>query len=82
MLTRRHALTMFGVSGLSGLALSCRQRPTDADGLIRAWFRERRLPEPSPVDIEAVRAYLSRQPLAEDPSLQPGLLFNPEVDLG
>jgi len=80
--TRRAILSTLSAGTFAGLTATCRDTGKDLDHVIRAWFRANHLDEPSRADLTAIREYLARPALKPDPTIQPGLLFNPEVDFG
>ena len=82
MISRRAALWFCVSAGAGGMTLACRANPDQMNETIRSWFRGQRLPEPTAADLVAIRQYLERAPLRPDATIQPAVLFNPEVDLG
>ena len=82
MLNRRSALATLIAGGTGTLAAACGTRgvPERERQLVRHWFKTMNHLDLTEEEVDGVIEYLHRPPLTPDPSLQPALLFNPEVE--
>jgi hypothetical protein len=82
-MNRRTLLGMLAASG-GALGVACRSRDNaDQRPLIRQWFKAQHNVDLSDEAVDEVREYLRQSAApAPDPALQPGTLFDAEVDLG
>jgi hypothetical protein len=81
--SRRAVLSVLATGGAASLAAACRATGSgDQDAAIRAWFRQVHDIELVDDALGPIREYLQHQATQTDPSMQPPLLFDPEVDVG
>lgn len=79
-LSRRTVLALAS-SGAVSLVAACRSAGSGSeDHAIRAWFREHHHVELADEALAPIRDYLHRPLAVADPTMQPPLLFDPEVD--
>ena len=79
--TRRRALQLVA-GGTSALMAGCSRGNSGDKDILRHWFHTRHQLDVSDADLDAVLDYMQHLPRSTDPSLQPPLLFDPEVDAG
>ena len=73
---------MLATSAAAGVAGACRARPAEAGDIIRQWFALQHLTPPNEADIAAIQSYFARRgTIHPDATLQPAVLFNPNVFL-
>jgi hypothetical protein len=81
-INRRTALSVLASGGAASLTAACRAVSGGDDQAIRSWFREHHDIELDDASLAPIRDYLRKAPTPSDPSMQPPLLFDPEVDVG
>ena len=82
LLARRSLLAMLATSAAAGVASACRARPAEAADIIRQWFALQQLTPPNDADVAAIQAYFARRgAIRPEATLQPAVLFNPDVFL-
>jgi hypothetical protein len=79
--TRRRALQLVA-GGASAVMAGCARGSSGDKEILRNWFHTRHQLDVSDADLDAVLDYMQHLPRSTDPSLQPPLLFDPEVDAG